>query len=45
MPQLLPSKSDTCVSLTPAGKVSRSTVKPWFIETISTFSVVKSFTG
>ena len=45
MPQLVPSKSDTWVSTTPFGRLSRSTAKPWFIEVISTLSVVKSFTG
>ena len=29
----------------PPGRLSRSTVKPWFIETISTLPVVRSFTG
>jgi hypothetical protein len=28
-----------------SGRLSRSTAKPWFIETISTLPVVKSFTG
>ena len=37
-----PSKSETWVSSASAGRLSRSTVKPWFIETISTLPVVKS---
>ena len=27
------------------GRLARSSAKPWFIETISTLPVVKSFTG
>jgi len=33
------------VSTTPSGRLSRSTVKPWFMEVISTLPVVKSLTG
>ena len=29
-------------SVTPSGRVSRSTVKPWFMDVISTLPVVKS---
>jgi hypothetical protein len=45
MPQFEPSNSDTCVSITPAGSVWLSTVKPWFIEVIWTLPVASSFTG
>jgi hypothetical protein len=45
MPQLEPSKSERCVSTAFSGRLLRSTAKPWFMETISTFPVVKSFTG
>jgi hypothetical protein len=44
-PQFEPSNSETCVSSTLSGSESRSTAKPWFIETISTLPVVRSFTG
>ena len=40
-----PSNSDTCVCVTPAGRLPASTAKPWFIDVISTLPVVKSFTG
>src|SRR3954469_23256417 len=39
MPQFEPSKSDTWVSTAFAGKLSRSTANPWFIEVISTLPV------
>ncbi|OHB32418.1 MAG: hypothetical protein A2882_16235 [Phenylobacterium sp. RIFCSPHIGHO2_01_FULL_70_10] len=42
---MVPSNSETWVSITGAGRLSRSTVKPWFMETISTLPVVRSFTG
>jgi hypothetical protein len=45
MPQLEPSNSDTWVCFTPAGRLSPSTEKPWFIEVISTLPVVMSLTG
>ena len=45
MPALVPSNSETWVSITGSGKLARSTVKPWFMETISTLPVVRSFTG
>ncbi len=41
-----PSNSETWVSAArSAGRLARSTAKPWFIETISTLPVVRSFTG
>jgi hypothetical protein len=45
IPAFDPSKSETWVSTTPEGRLSRSTAKPWFMDTISTLLVVKSFTG
>ena len=45
MPQFEPSNSDTWVWRALAGSVAGSTAKPWFIDTISTLLVVKSFTG
>src|SRR5439155_6333364 len=45
MPQFEPSNSDTWVSTAFAGRLARSTAKPWFIEVISTFPVVRSLTG
>ena len=45
MPQFEPSNSETWVSITPRGSVWLSTVKPWFIEVISTLPVASSLTG
>ena len=41
----MPSNRLTWVSITPCGRVWLSTVKPWFIEVISTLPVSRSFTG
>ena len=40
-----PSKREICVGFSPSGKVSGSTVKPWFWLVIITLPVLRSCTG